>query len=70
MLKLTGEERGWIIETIDARNTTFRSIDFDSYPDRMSGYLLALYDLGIVSWNKLKDYEKKFNINIFEEDLL
>ena len=67
MLKLTNEERGWIIETVNVRNTLFR-IDTDTYSDRMSGYLLALYDMGIVSWNKIRAYEKQFNIDIFQEE--
>lgn len=43
-------------------------LDPDTYPDKMAGYLTALYDLGFLSFDETREYEKKFGVVVFSDD--
>lgn len=52
------------IQEMEEREKVFH-LDPDTYPEKMAGYMTALYDLGFLSWNKIKEYEKKFGVVVF-----
>jgi hypothetical protein len=50
-------------DNIEIRNTIFNT-DPNSYPDRMAGYILALYEIGIISFNERENYAQRFSLDI------
>ena len=55
------------IDEIYARDIYFRVTDNDSYHDRMAGYILALYDVGLISQEKRDEYETQFDLDLFPD---
>ena len=40
-------------------------LDPDTYPEKMAGYLTALYDLGFLSLDRVLEYEREYGVLVF-----
>jgi hypothetical protein len=55
------------IQEMEEREKVFH-LDPDTYPEKMVGYMIALYDLGFLSQDMIRQYERKFGVVVFPDE--
>lgn len=56
------------ITELEAREKHYSTVEDEHYHAKMAGYLTALYDLGFLSWNEIREYEKKYRVGVFLDE--
>jgi hypothetical protein len=56
-----------VIQEMEGRQKVFH-LDPSTYQGKMVGYMTALYDLGFLSWDHIREYERKFGVVVFPDE--